>query len=255
MKKIYSTILSVAIATTAVNAQTCILGENFTQYSGSETALPSGWIGMNLNAAPTGNVYTSATSCGPSGTNAFKFTSVAAASPLKATLISPTFTAANGDSIVFWLKGNSLDSVSSLDILVGFDTSLMYSIKTIKKADIAVAGQFFSEVIYSSEHVVKFVYTKSTGNMSFDDFCVKATGVTAISNAKRFENIAVRYNNNKLVVNANATVTLHNIIGMPVMTQKMNANETIDLSTLNAGIYIVNAVNGTNRTTKKIVVE
>ncbi|MBC7411663.1 MAG: T9SS type A sorting domain-containing protein [Bacteroidia bacterium] len=255
MKKIYLTILSIAIATTAVNAQTCILGENFTGYTGSASALPAGWMGMNLNAAATGNVYTSATSCGPSGVNAFKFTSITAGTTARATLISPSFTVSSYDTVTFWLKGNSLDSVSSLALYIGKDTATMSLVSTYNKASIAVAGQFFSILTYSTDHFVKFVYTKSAGNISFDDFCIKTSTVTSVDNAKRFENVAVRYSNNKLVVNTNATVTLHNIIGQPVMTQKMNANEMLDLSTLNAGIYIVNAVNGTNRTTKKIVVE
>lgn len=254
MKKIYTTILSVAVATTMVNAQTCVLSENFTTYSGSATALPSGWIGMNLNAAATGNIYNTAASSGPSGANSFKFGTPAVAGT-KPTLISPTFTVANGDSISFWLKGNSLDSASKIEIYVGTDTSFMYKIKTYTKANIAVVGQLFTEVMYSSEHVMKFVYTKSAGNIGMDDFCVKTYAAVGVNDTKRFEKLAIRYSSNKLSVNANSTVVLHNIIGQQMLTKNVTANETIDLSSLTQGIYIVNAINGTTRTTKKIIVE
>ncbi len=254
MKKIYTTILSVAIATTMVNAQTCVLSENFTTYNGSSSALPSGWIGMNLNAAATGNIYTSIASSGPSGPNAFKFGSPAVTGT-QPTLISPTFTVATGDSIFFWLKGNTLDTISKIDIYVGADTSFMYKINTHTKADIANAGQIFAEKMYASEHVMKFVYTKGAGNIGMDDFCVRSYASVGVNDTKRFEKLAIRYSTNKLSVSANSTIMLHNIIGQQMFTKNVAANETIDLSTLTQGIYIVNAVNGTNRTTRKIVIE
>jgi hypothetical protein len=251
MKKIYTTILSVAIATTVANAQ-CILGENFTTFTGSSAAMPAGWIGLNMSATAASNIYTSAGSCGPSGANAFKF------GTNKETLITPIFTVSSYDSVSFWIKGNSLDTISNLKVYVGTDTvtANMFLVDTYKKTNVAVAGEFKSFFTYSTDKYIKFVYTKVAGNFGFDDFCISTPGVTSIKlNNARTASLSVSLVINKLVVNANATVTLHNIIGQKVMTSSVAANETVDLSNINAGIYIVNAVSGTNRTTKKIVIE
>ncbi len=69
------------------------------------------------------------------------------------------------------------------------------------------------------------------------------------------DKLVANYYTNKLSVNANSIVVLHNIIGQQLFSKNVVANETIDLSNLTQGIYIANVLSGTSRTIKKIVVE
>jgi PKD repeat protein len=239
---------------------TCVLSENFTGFTGSSSALPTNWVGYNLPAS--GNAYTTAASCGPSGINAFKFATLT-----KPTLITPMFTVANGDSVSFWVKGNSLDSLSKLEVFIGDDTTTMVLKKTIKKSSIATAGTFVTVGLAASNHYAKFVYTKVAGNMSFDDFCVKNYSpiITVVNDTKAITalNIYPNPNNGVFTIalnganNTTANIVIVNVLGQVVYNTNTtltngNINQTINLNNVSNGNYVLKATLGNKVITQKI---
>ncbi|MEQ1733168.1 MAG: PKD domain-containing protein [Bacteroidia bacterium] len=241
-----------------IDSQSCFLAENFTSYTGSAAALPTDWTGTGLSTAPTGNVYTSATSAGPSGANSFKF------GVNTATLFTPAFNALAGDSVTFWVKGNSLDTVSKLDVFAGADTTTMTLLTTINKNNVAPAGQFVALALNGTEHYLKFVYTKGLGNMAFDDFCIKSDSVitqpVAVKNitASKLVNVYPNPNNGAftLAVNAtNASITIYNVMGEVVYTAiQTNTTQTIQLNNVANGTYVVQVNTGATIYTQKLFI-
>lgn len=238
-------------------AQTCFLSENFTSYTGSAAALPTDWTGTGLSTAPTGNVYTSATSAGPSGANSFKF------GVNNATLITPIFNALAGDSVTFWVKGNSIDTVSKLDVFAGADTTTMTLLTTVDKYNVAPAGQFISLALNGTEHYLKFAYTKSLGNMAFDDFCIKSDSVitqpVAVKNIASATLVNVYPNPNNgaftLALNNTTNVSIYNVMGEVVYTAIHTATtQTIQLNNVANGTYIVQVNTGATIYTQKLFI-
>lgn len=158
-------------------SQTTLLQENFTTYAGSSTTVPAGW-----NFSYNGD-YTSASSCGISGINSYKFGAT------NATIITPAF--AGADSVRFWFKGLSTDTASYLTIFETPDSSTWTQVVKIKP--IPTTGTTVNYHLNASSTHLKFVYTKSAGNIAFDDFnVVKNTGGTVTSSNTRFYRASYR---------------------------------------------------------------
>ncbi|MBI3501252.1 MAG: T9SS type A sorting domain-containing protein [Bacteroidetes bacterium] len=172
MKKLYvsafrlkrNAIIFIAVITGAVkqsHAQSILIQENFTTYQGTAATVPAGWI------FTTNGDYTSAANSGPSGPNSYKFGTNGA------TITTPFFS--NPDSVSFWLKGVSTDTVSSLDALYTTDNINWNPISTIKP--IPTSGTIKKYAVPSAAIALQFTYTKSAGNVAFDDFLL--TGINA----------------------------------------------------------------------------
>src|ERR1700679_1451661 len=84
-------------------SQTILIQEDFTSYMGTAATVPAGW-NFSYN-----NDYTSLAYTGTSGPNAYKF------GIDSATITTPVF--ANADTVRFWMRGASVDTVSRLIIL------------------------------------------------------------------------------------------------------------------------------------------
>lgn len=249
-----------AIIVTSISTPfTCVESEDFTTFTGSASALPFGWVGANLSATATGNAYTSASSAGVSGPNSFKF------GTNMATLTTPYFTVDNGDSVSFWLKANSLDAVSKLDIFTGTDTTTMILVKTIVKADIATAGQTMAIPVNSTQHFAKFVYTKSAGNLAFDDYCVRSynlnapTNVNTIATVTNLVKVYPNPNNGEFTLILNnattANITIYNVLGEVVYNAiQTTSNKTISLTNIANGTYVIKANTGTTVYTQKLFI-
>ncbi len=140
-----------------IKAQTTILlQENFTNYDGTSATVPAGW-----NFSYNGN-YTSTTYSGTSGPNSYKF------GVNNATIITPSF--ANAESVLFWLKGASVDTASYLTIYETYDSITWTIVSTIKP--LSASGTSYKFPVNNASIHLKFFYFKSAGNLAFDDFLV-----------------------------------------------------------------------------------
>ncbi len=137
-------------------AQTILLQEDFTAYPAVGPA-PVGWY-----PSYNGN-YTTAASSGTSGPNSYKF------GVNGATVITPQFAAGN-DTLTFWLKGQSTDAISEFYIYESLDSTIWTPLDSINPLPTTGTAQKFA--LASTSKWLKFVYSKSVGNIAFDDFKV-----------------------------------------------------------------------------------
>src|ERR1051325_472283 len=141
-----------------LRAQTAtVLFENFTNYNGTSATVPQGWY-----FSDNGN-YTSTTYSGASGPNSYKF------GVNNATIITPAF--ANADSVSFWMKGAGIDTVSSLTVYESPDSVNWTVISTFNP--LPASGTAYKLPVQSTSVRLKFSYTKSVGNLAFDDFLLE----------------------------------------------------------------------------------
>ncbi|MBI3501253.1 MAG: T9SS type A sorting domain-containing protein [Bacteroidetes bacterium] len=135
-------------------AQTTLLQENFTNYMGTSATVPAGWY-----FSWQGD-YTTTSYSGTSGPNSYKF------GVTGATIVTPSF--AKADSVSFWLKGSSTDTASYLTLYETSDSITWTTLVKIKP--IPTSGTTLGHHVDSTAIHLKFVYTKSAGNVAFDDF-------------------------------------------------------------------------------------
>lgn len=139
-----------------ISAQITILSENFTNYLGTSASVPSGWF-FSTNAN-----YTTAVNAGTSGPNSYKF------QVTNAKIISPPFTQA--DSLQFWIRGNGTDSASLLTIEESADSLNWSAISVLN--NLPGSGSKFGFSLLSTTTHLRFTYTKSVGNLAFDDLII-----------------------------------------------------------------------------------
>lgn len=175
MKKI-SMALLLLICSYLLWSQTTLLQENFTTYAGTAGTVPAGW-----NFSYNGD-YTSASSCGASGINSYKF------GIINASIITPAF--ANADSVRFWYKGMATDTASYLTIFETPDSATWTQVVKIKP--IPTTGTTTHYHLNTLSTHLKFVYTKSAGNVAFDDFNVIKNGGSTTSSNTRFYRASYR---------------------------------------------------------------
>jgi len=157
-------------------SQTMLIQENFTAYAGTSATVPAGWY-FSYN----GN-YTSAAYCGISGPNSYKF------GVTNATIVTPAF--ASSDSVRFWLRGSSTDTASYLTLFETSDSTTWTQVVKIKP--IPTTGTTTHYHLNASSTHLKFVYTKSAGNIAFDDFNVIKNGGSSTTSNTRFYRASYR---------------------------------------------------------------
>lgn len=153
-------------STAFLEAQTTvILQENFTNYLGTSATVPAGW-----NFSYNGN-YTSVSFSGTSGPNSYQF------GANNASIVTPAFT--NADSVLCWMKGASTDSASYLTIDETSDSIVWTNVALIKP--LPTTGTTFRFQIQNSSVHLRFTYTKSSGNLAFDDFVLLRDSILSSS--------------------------------------------------------------------------
>ena len=150
-------------STINTRGQAVVLQENFTNYDGTAATVPHGWI-FSANG-----IYTSSSSSGKSGPNSFKFAAN------NVSIITPLFSTT--DSLHFWLKGLSTDSMSKLIILETSDSIVWDTLAVLNPlpTQTAIANQ--SLAVKSTIIRLKFIYIKSAGNLAFDDFLLTKNNI------------------------------------------------------------------------------
>ena len=124
------------------------------------TTAPAGWTFTAINAT-----YTAASSAG-NAPPALKLDATGDAVQTPA-LSNPT-------NVSFWVKGNSTDAASAL--LVESAAGGSWSTVANLTASLPTTGTTYSYPLGTSVTNLRFTYTKSTGNLGFDDVLVTGSG-------------------------------------------------------------------------------
>lgn len=217
MKKPFS-ILILAFAFLQIQnsfSQTTLIQQDFTSYTGTSGTVPAGWV-FNYNGC-----YTSAANSGTSGINSYKF------GVDQATITTPSFIGA--DSVHFWIKGVSTNTSSQLVVKQGVDTNTWTTVSTI--IPIPTSGTKYVYHINSSTKYLRFIYTKSAGNLAFDDFLVTKNSGTPTST----NHIKVYFNNpvNTGVSSGTNAIYLNQSIDDTLISYINRAKYTIDVAVYN----------------------
>lgn len=252
MKKIY-TLIALLFSTVTLYAQFApeyIAKNDFDTYVGTTATLKSGWYASNNNASSgsNGSYYTSTQSSGASP-NSYKFRVDSSY------IITPEF-GSDADSVVFWMKGNSVDTISAFNIYEGVDTNSFVLINRIDH--IALAGTRYSYPIQTGSRFVKFMYEKSAGNVAFDDVEIFANGTVGISKStyKAISIIPTISTTGEFKINGikeNSSIEVYDVLGNKI-SYKNVAQGIIKLNS-DGGCYFVKVTQDSNQTTCRVIIQ
>jgi hypothetical protein len=165
MKKFFTLINLVILISfslsTNLSAACDVLTEGF---NGGVTA-PSGWTFTNI---ATGSTYTSAGNFGLSSPSL----------KLDATgdrIQTPSM--AGAKSVTFWIKGQGTDATSALLVEESSDGVTWLTVANI--ASLPTTATTKSYNLATAPTILRFTYTKSAGNLAFDDVCVSSSVLNA----------------------------------------------------------------------------
>lgn len=198
-----------------LSAQSLLFSEYFTTYAGTAGTVPAGWT-FSYNGA-----YTTGASSGTSGPNSYKF------GVTGATIITPTFS--GGDTCKFWIKGQSTDTISALSIEETTDGTNWTQLVNIDH--LPSTGTSYKVGFSTAAIQLRFVYTKSVGNLAFDDFEIweNLTQTNPNGSIKAYFNHPV---NNALSTGTNA-IYLNNCIDDTLAAYINRAQLSIDVAMYN----------------------
>jgi hypothetical protein len=151
----------------------------------------------------------------------------------------------------FWIKGKSVDTISAL-LVEGYNGSTWVTIDNITHLPSSATAKTYLNV--SAYTKFKFTYTKSSGNLAFDDvaiICGTYVGLAEIQD----ENAISIYPNpatDRVFIycsnSQNVKMQIFNIVGECVLRGKLNkSTNEVDIRALSPGMYIIK-VTGTNWT-------
>jgi hypothetical protein len=247
MKKITLFLFTIASALTIKAQTTTVQSEDFTTYLGTAATVPTGWT-FSYN----GN-YTSTASSGTSGPNSYKF------GVNNAKITSPLFTLA--DSLSFWIKGNSTDTISTFIVLESADGITWDTIAKINPIPTTTTGQTYSYAVDPTSHYIGFSYSKSLGNVAFDDYRLFLTGPTSVQSISASANLSVSPNPGSGLFNLNfhnsskALISVFDITGKKILEKETTSGQqSIDLSSHPNGSYFVTVKTEKELITKKIII-
>ncbi|MCB0430359.1 MAG: hypothetical protein H6585_00055 [Flavobacteriales bacterium] len=209
------------------HAQQLVLSEDFTTYEGTEATLPAGWF------ASRNGMYSSASSCGASGPNSFKFDGDGTL------LVFPRFEVA--DSLSFWIKGNSLDSLSVLYVNTSADSLSWETMDTVILYP--TRDSIMQYRMPGGMHYVNLTYVKSKGNLALDDIRMYGyfTGGGHVPGPHPAA-ICQMYNGVHLSgpVNAKGDVRVYDLSGRCIRVWKdQPAGSNLSFDGLSSGIWMV----------------
>lgn len=249
MKKVIFTIYVFIISINAI-AQNIVLQENFTNYDSAAINIPAGW---SISYVGNGSYYTSTASSGPSGPNSYKF------GIDSATLITPAFTQA--DSVHFWMRGNGTDSLSALTLNYTTDQLTWQNLTIMNPIANSASMKHFELPIGTKQ--LQFIYSKSAGNVAFDDFLL----TTNLSNIKNVANAPFTifpipakgsFFVSFITPQKKPQVFLYNVLGglVNIRTEWLsNQKLKITSSTNTVGNYFLRIVTDTGTFTSRVVLQ
>lgn len=155
--KLFNFIL-ILVFTHSSFAQVIVLQEDFTGYLGTAQTMPLGW-----SFSYHGH-YTTSVSSGSSGPNAYKFGAAGTT-----TINTPVFSQ-GADTLSFWIKGVSTDTISKLIVFQSNDSITWDTLAKICPLPTSGAQGYKKFGLQSATTHLRFSYVKSVGNLAFDDF-------------------------------------------------------------------------------------
>jgi hypothetical protein len=254
MKKILL-LISLCCISVLSQAQNIILCENFNTYD-SASAASGNFHGFMISYHSQYSFYTSTQSSGTSGPNSYKF------GVDSATMISPDITGAT--HLQFWMKGNSTDSLSTFYIYDSPDGNTWTLLQTINP--INATGMYRQYALTTGAAFIKFYYSKSLGNVAFDDFCT-ADGPMSVNEISAAAAPSIFPNPSKGMISLvsvnpqynSCQVTVMNVLGKEVKSYTftdLNAgNKTLDLTALDKGVYLIRCKSEKSEFTQRIILK
>lgn len=260
MKKLYSLVAVAMFAATSF-AQTTLLSENF----GTTNTLPTGWVsssttnGWNGSTASASNVYAGASG----GSNALFIGngSNGVTHTLTYSLSTVGYTNIN---IIWGARGTNafaqnVDFQWSVDGTTWNNVTYTYA----KNANVwalvngGVAIQLPAEVENAANLSLRWSsVTSNTGNYRIDDVKIVGTSATLGTNEiKGNKKVFIKNTvvNNDITFGAKSDVKVFNMAGQVVKTASVSENQSLNVSDLQQGTYIVTGtVNGKNVSEKVI---
>jgi hypothetical protein len=254
MKKILL-FISVVCAALTSGAQNTIICEDFNAYD-SASAASGVYHGFNISYHSQFSFYTSTQSSGNSGPNSYKF------GVDSATMTSPDISGAT--YVQFWMKGNATDSLSTFFIYDSPDGTSWTLLQAINPVN--TVGLYRQYALNAGAAFIRFYYTKSVGNVAFDDFCT-TDGPVAVNEVTASVTPSIFPNPSKGVISLssanplfnNCKVTVMNVLGKEVrsytFTDLNTGNKTLDLSALDKGIYLLRCKSEKSEFTQRLILK
>ncbi|REJ82883.1 MAG: T9SS C-terminal target domain-containing protein [Bacteroidetes bacterium] len=254
MKRLFTLIVFCSFS--LVSTSQILVHNDFTGYNGLSSTIAPGWFySWNDTAATSRSYYTSAGSCGIS-CPAYKF------GINGAYVITPSFS--NADSLRFYMKGNGSFQPNKFHIYAGPDTMTWTLLRTFDS--IPLASQIVTLPIGSAYNYIKFQYQKdSLGyNVGIDDVSIFSGIFTNLNPVRKFT-ASIFPNPTSGMLNIETgtfqpkslSVSVSNVLGREVKNLQMNipsAYYQVNLSDLDAGVYMVHVKSEFGEFTQRIVI-
>lgn len=262
MKKLYS-LVAVAMLSVTAFGQTTLLSENF---GTTNNALPTGWIsssttnGWNGSTASTSNVYAGASG----GANALFIGN--GSNGVTHTLTYSLSTVGYTNINIIWGARGTTAFAQNVDFQWSIDgttwNNVTYTYTKNANAWALVNGGVAIQLPVETENAANLSLrwssvTSNTGNYRIDDVKIVGTSATLGTNETMKGNKKVFIKNtvanNDITFGAKSDVKVFNMAGQVVKTAAVSENQSLNVSDLQQGTYIVTGtVNGKNVSEKVI---
>lgn len=239
----------------AAISQTVLASADFNSYLGTIGSAPNGWhISEHSNIIGNSTFYSTTNSSGLSP-NSYRFKTSGAF------IVTSSF--ANADSMYFWLKGNSTDSLSYLLVLESADSVNWDTIQHI--IPLPASGTNYSYGVQPTSIYIKFEWYKSAGNLSFDDVSVINSTLTGIKSHRiNADNISIYPNPSRGITYLNLPahdkfkISIYNILGKELkesFIKKISESKyEINLEKEVTGIYFIKLTSSSNSIVKRLYI-
>ncbi len=253
MKKLYSLVATVMIAATSF-AQTTLLSENF----GTTSTLPTGWASTSTSNGWNGSTASASTGYAGSSGGANAVFAGSGSNGVTHTLTYSNLSTVGYSNINIIWGGRGTNAFAqnivfqwSTDGSTWNDVTYTYTKNgnTWALVNGGVAIQLPAQTENTSTLSLRWSsVTSNNGNYRIDDVKVVGTSASLATNEiKASKNLFVKNTvvNNDITFGAKSEVKVYNIAGQVVKTASVSENQSLNVSDLKEGTYIVaGTVNG-----------
>lgn len=267
MKKLY-TLAFMALAAVSMNAQNVITNGSFETWNTATPPAPEGWM---ITLGANGGSVTQETTLAHTGTSSAKLTAPTGTGNNRVGFADFPVTAGQTYTISYWYNDQTdaarfrhWGSFRNEGGVTGITQSTIFQPdylpnttgwQFVTVSDVAPAGATILRLDFRV-----FQDTSGGGSVYLDDVRAGAGNLAvsenAISGLQVYPNPVTKGN---LYVSSNSnevkTVAVYDVLGKQVVKATTTSNEAINVSNLNAGVYIVKITEAGKTATRKLVVE